>query len=286
MELDTYDKKEEREMERPSLEFIDLRIEDRVAFAFLNRPEKLNALNEKLWFEIRELADWVSESKEVRALILSGHGGSFTAGIDLNFVMEMQKRYFTEPEGVRQESLRTYIGKLQASFNALRNCEKPTIAAIHGHCIGGGVDLITAFDLRYGTKGSTFSVKEVDLGIVADIGTLQRLPLFIGEAKTRELAFTARNFDGTEAHRLGLLNDCFETPEEMSEACKKMAKQIASKSPLTIRGIKKVLNYNEDRNLEDGLDYVANWNAASLFSDDLKEAFNAYMEKRMPEFKD
>ena len=273
-------------MERPNLEFIEVRIEEHTAFAALNRPKKLNAINEKLWFEIGELADWASACDQVRVLVLSGNGNNFTAGIDFGYVMEMKKDHFSRPEGKRQEHLRQYIGKMQDSFSAMRNCSKPTIAAVEGHCIGGGIDLITAFDLRYGTKGSTFSVKEVDLGIVADIGTLQRLPLFIGEAKTRELAFTARNFDGAEAHRLGLLNDCFETPEEMSEACKKMAKQIASKSPLTIRGIKKVLNYNEDRNLKDGLDYVANWNAASLFSDDLKEAFNAYMEKRMPEFKD
>jgi len=272
-------------MESPSFEFIDLHIEDRKAFAILNRPDKLNALNEKLWFEIGELANWASQSEEVRVLIFSGRGDNFTSGIDFKYVLELKKRYFSRPEGKRQEYLRQYIGKMQDSFNALRKCSKPTIASIQGHCIGGGIDLITAFDLRYGTKNATFSVKEIDLGIVADIGTLQRLPLLIGEAKTRELALTARAFNGQEAFEYGLLNQCFETSEEMNTTVKNVADEISKKSPLTVRGVKKVLNFNQDRLIQEGLDYVANWNAASLFSEDLEEAFKAAMEKRTPQFK-
>ena len=219
-------------------------------------------------------------------MVLSGMGGNFTAGIDFKYVLELKERYFSKPSGQRQEYLRRYIGRMQDSFNALRKCSKPTIALIEGHCIGGGVDLVTAFDLRYAVKNATFSVKEIDLGIVADIGTLQRLPLLVGEAKTRELALTGRNFDGNEAFKLGLLNECFETQEELEKAVHKLADEISKKSPLTVRGVKKVLNFNQDRLIQEGLDYVANWNAASLFSDDLEEAFKAASEKRPPQFRD
>ena len=133
-------------MERPNLEFIEVRIEEHTAFAALNRPKKLNAINEKLWFEIGELADWASACDQVRVLVLSGNGNNFTAGIDFSYVMEMKKDHFSRPEGKRQEHLRQYIGKMQDSFSAMRKCSKPTIAAVEGHCIGGGIDLITAFD--------------------------------------------------------------------------------------------------------------------------------------------
>ena len=182
--------------------------------------------------------------------------------------------------------MRRYIGRMQDSFNALRKCSKPTIALIEGHCIGGGVDLVTAFDLRYAVKNATFSVKEIDLGIVADIGTLQRLPLLVGEAKTRELALTGRNFDGNEAFKLGLLNECFETQEELEKAVHKLADEISKKVTPHSERCKKVLNFNQDRLIQEGLDYVANWNAASLFSDDLEEAFKAASEKRPPQFRD
>jgi len=268
-----------------ALEYIELKKEGNVAFAFLNRPDKANALNRGLWFEIGKLAEWASEEKDVRVLVLSGKGKNFTAGIDFQYIKEMQKEYTSLEEGLRGEHLRSSIKKMQASFNALRECSKPTIAAVHGACIGGGVDLITACDMRYSTEEASFSVKEVDLGIVADIGTLQRLPLLVGEGVTRELSFTGRLFTGKEAKAMGLVNSCFQDESRLMKSVSAIALEISKKSPLTIRGIKNVLNYNQDKNLRDGLDYVANWNAASLFSSDVNEIMQASFEKREPNFK-
>ena len=266
------------------LDHIELKKEGNVAFAFLNRPDKANALNEGLWFEIGKLADWASKEKEVRVLVLSGKGNNFTAGIDFQYIKEMRKEYDSLDEGWRGEYLRNAIKKMQASFNALRECAKPTIASIHGACIGGGVDLITACDMRYSTADASFSVKEIDLGIVADIGTLQRLPLLVGEGVARELSFTGRLFTGKEAKDMGLVYCCFQDESRLMKSVSSIALEISKKSPLAIRGIKNVLNYNQDKNLRDGLDYVANWNATSLFSADVNEIMKARMERREPRF--
>ena len=273
-------------MKDPLLKYIELNVEESVAFAQLNRPAKANAFDEGLWFEIGRLADWASEEKTVRALVLSGNGKNFTAGIDFQYVMEIQKTYYSLAEPNRGEFLRQYIKKMQDSFNALRECSKPVIAAIHGACIGGGVDLITACDMRYSTEDASFSVKEIDLGIVADIGTLQRLPLLIGEGMTRELSFTGRHFSGKEAKEMGLVNSCFQDENRLMKSVQSMAFDISKKSPSTVRGIKKVLNFNQDRLLQEGLDFVANWNSTQLFTEDSKEAMTAVLEKREPQFKD
>jgi enoyl-CoA hydratase/carnithine racemase len=175
---------------------------------------------------------------------------------------------------------------LQAAFSALESCRKPVLAAIHGQCIGAGLDLIATCDMRYASEDARFCLKEVDLGIVADVGSLQRLPYLMGEGLVRELAFTGRAFAAGEAQRMGLVNRVFDNPERLMAGVEDIARSIAAKSPLTVRGIKEVMNYNRDHGVASGLNFVATWNAAMLLSEDTQEAVAAVMQKRKPEFKD
>lgn len=257
-----------------------------VAHATFNRPHKANAIDETLWFEIEDLAKWADETPEVRVLILSGAGKHFCSGIDFSLIQGLFMKTASYGEGRKQEYLLRYIRSLQDAFTALETCRKPVIAAIHGACLGAGIDLTSACDMRYATLDAKFCVKEVDLGIVADIGTLQRLPPIIGEGLTRELAYTARTFGAEEAHRMGFLNRLFDDHEALLSEVHSIASQIASKPPLAIRGTKQVLNYSRDRSVSEGLNYVATWNAGMLISIDAQEAIEAMMERREPKFPD
>ncbi|MEC7987019.1 MAG: crotonase/enoyl-CoA hydratase family protein, partial [Myxococcota bacterium] len=230
--------------------------------------------------------NWAASESSIRVLVLSGNGKHFTAGIDFSLVQSLFLDVAKEPEGRKQEALFERIVALQRAFTAFEKCSKPVIAAIHGYCIGGGIDLITACDLRYAAAGSTFCVKEIDLGIVADIGTLQRLPPIIGEGRARELSFTARMFHAEEAHQIGLLNGIYDNYEAMMAGVQSVAETLAAKSPLTMRGLKRICNYSREHSTQDSLHYVATWNAAMLLSKDTQEAFQAILQKRDPQFDD
>ncbi|AYQ32310.1 crotonase/enoyl-CoA hydratase family protein [Runella sp. SP2] len=267
-----------------TLETFDLRIEDSIAWVYFNRPERANALNQKAWDEMKALFEELDENNDVRVIILSGHGKHFCAGIDLELLMNVAQ--FSQPcEGRKREQLRKKILALQAPINAIEQCSKPVIAAIKGGCIGGGIDIISACDMRYCIDDAYFTIKEIDMGMVADLGTLQRLPKIIPQGIARELAYTGRNVTGLEAERIGLVNRTFASAEEMYTEVMKIAQQIAGKSPLSIRGTKAIMNYSRDHSVTDGLDYMATWNAAMLLSDDLMEAFQAKMQKRPAVYK-
>jgi len=258
---------------------------DGVAHIELNRPDKANAMSGAMWKELRSAFDWLSTSR-ARVGVLSGRGKHFTAGIDLDLLAAMQSELAGLPEGRRQERLREIIVELQGAISAAESCRKPILAAIHGACMGGGIDLVTACDMRYTTKDARFSVKEVDLAIVADVGTLQRLPRLIGDGLARELAFTGRDFDGDEARAMKLVNQVFADQDSLMTFVLKTAADIASKSPLAIRGIKDTLNYSRDHSVAEGLSYVAAKNAAILFSSDLTEAMSAAKQRRKGRFED
>lgn len=267
-----------------TLETFDLRIEDSIAWVYFNRPERANALNQKAWDEMKVLFEELDDNNDVRVIILSGHGKHFCAGIDLELLMNVAQ--FSQPcEGRKREQLRKKILALQAPINAIEQCSKPVIAAIKGGCIGGGVDIVSACDMRYCTDDAYFTIKEIDMGMVADLGTLQRLPKIIPPGIAREMAYTGRNVAGIEAERIGLVNRTFASAEEMYTEVMKVAQQIARKSPLSIRGTKAILNHSRDHSVADGLDYMATWNAAMLLSDDLMEAFQAKMQKRPAVYK-
>ncbi|MFN8986766.1 MAG: enoyl-CoA hydratase-related protein, partial [Burkholderiales bacterium] len=181
---------------------------------------------------------------------------------------------------------RIVILDLQDTLTSIERCRKPVLAAIHGACIGGAIDLVSCCDMRYASKDAVFSIKEVDIGMTADVGTLQRLPKIISPAVVRELAYTAKSIDAVEAERVGLVNRVYASTEVLQKAVLEIAASIAAKSPLAIRGTKEMLNYARDHSVADGLNYIASWNAGLLMSADLQEAMMANMDKRSPEFRD
>ena len=257
-----------------------------VATIALNRPDKANAMSEPMWYEIEQAMEWLDSTAEARVGVLVGRGKYFTSGIDLALLMGLGAKIEDDCEGRRREKLRRLSHRQQATLSPIERCRTPVLAAVHGACIGGGMDLITACDMRYCSANAWFSVKEIDVGMTADVGTLQRLPRLIGEGMARELAYTGRKVDGEEARQVGLVNRCFETPEALQAGVMEMARNIAAKSPLAIRGCKEMITYGRDHTVADGLNYIATWNAAMLMSKDLYEAGAANMQKRDPVFKD
>lgn len=266
-------------------ETISYTIDKNIALVKLNRPEKANALNAAAWKELKLVFEELDENDEVRVIVLSGAGKHFCSGIDISLLMEVMSNSGENCEARRREKIRKQILELQASVTAIENCSKPVIAAIKGGCIGAGVDIICACDMRYATQDAFFTVKEIDLGMVADLGTLQRLPKLIPEGFAREMAFTGREVFGAEAERIGLVNKCFESVENLFSSVTEIAASIASKSPVSIRGTKHILNHSRDHSVADGLQYMATWNAGMLLSEDLNETLKSKSEKRLPEFR-
>ena len=231
-------------------------VSDRIARLTFDRPERANALDLAAWHALRAAFDRAATDPEVRAVILEGEGKHFCAGIDLEMLKDLQARFRGDREDI-QHQLLEFITDLQDCINAVERCPKPVIAAIHGSCIGGGVDIAVACDLRYATKDARFSVKEVDLGIVADLGTLQRLPRIISPGMAAELAFTARLFDGKEALRIGLVNDALGNVAQLRYRTDQIAAAIAAKPPRVIAGIKRTLLHQREHSVAEGLRFVA-----------------------------
>lgn len=261
-------------------------VADHIATVRLNRPEKANAMNLAMWHDIRSAFRWIDATPEVRVAILEGEGKSFTSGIDLQMMMGLGAQIEDRCEGRMREALRQVILDLQDTLSSLERCRKPVLAAVHGACIGGGIDLITCADMRYCSSDAYFSIKEIDIGMVADVGTLQRLPRLVGEGMARELAYTARRIDANEAREIRLVNRVFGTREELQLGVRDIAASIAAKSPLSIRGTKEMITYARDHSVADGLNYVATWNAAMLMSEDLQQAMMAQMSKQAADFRD
>lgn len=251
----------------------------------LNRPDKSNAMNRQMWNDIREVFHKLDEMPEARVIVLSGAGKNFSAGIDLAMLSDITKSV-SGCQARERETLRGTIQDLQNVITSLEICRKPVIAAIHGACIGGGIDLVCAADMRYCSDDAKFIVKEIELGLVADLGTLQRLPKLIGDSIARELAYTGRPFSGNEAKDIGFVNRCYGSRNEMMAGVADTARSIAAKSPLAIRGTKEMLLYTRDHTVAESLKYMSIWNAALLQSEDLSEAYAAATEKRNPKFRD
>ncbi|MBE0622399.1 MAG: crotonase/enoyl-CoA hydratase family protein [Burkholderiales bacterium] len=257
-----------------------------VASIELNRPERANAMELAMWLELRDAMRWLDETPEARVGVLSGAGKHFTSGIDLALLAGMQAQIRDDCDGRSREKLRRVILDMQDTLSSIERCRKPVIAAIHGACVGGGIDLITACDLRYCSADAYFSVKEIDVGLTADVGTLQRLPHIVGEGAARELAYTGRKVGGAEAKELRLVNHCYADREALMAAMRDLGATLAAKPPLALRGCKEMITYARDHTVADGLNYVATWNAAMLLSTDLEEALAAGKEKRAAKFRD
>jgi len=269
-----------------NFETLSVGLADGVATVELNRPEKANAMSRQMWQDIRSVFRWVDETPEARVAVISGRGKYFTSGIDLAMLAGLKEQISDSCDGRAREKLRRLILDLQDSLSGIERCRKPVIAAIHGACIGGGIDLITCCDMRYAAAEAYFSIKEIDVGMTADVGTLQRLPKLVPDGIARELAYTGRRFDAAEAKQIGLINRVYDSAESLREGVAEIAATIAGKSPLSIRGVKQMVVYSRDHSVADGLNYVATWNAAMLMSEDLTEAMTAAIQKRPAKFKD
>lgn len=257
-----------------------------VAQVTLIGPGKGNAMGPDFWTELPLIFAELDADPQVRAVVLAAAGANFSYGLDLPamsgmFMTLLAERGLAKP---RTEFL-DEIRRMQASVTAVADCRKPVIAAVQGWCIGGGVDLIAAVDVRYASADAKFSVREAKIGIVADIGSLQRLPAIIGDGHLRELAFTGKDIDAARAEHIGLVNDVFDTPEAALAAAHATAAEIAANPPLVVQGVKDVLGREREGVVAEGLKYVSTWNAAFLPSTDLQEAVSALFEKRAPNYK-
>ncbi|PIA50971.1 hypothetical protein AQUCO_01100054v1 [Aquilegia coerulea] len=266
-----------------TLEIIQNSPNSSVFHLYLNNPNLRNALSQEFFIEFPKALSSLDQNPHVKVIILSGHGDHFCSGIEIKALNSLTNSEIKD-HGRLRERIRRDIKGLQDAITAIEKCRKPVIAAIHGGCIGGGIDMVTACDIRYCTEDSFFCVKEVDLAITADLGTLQRLPRIVGYGNAAELALTARRFSGLEAKSMGLVSKVFGTKKDMEMEVKTIAEGIASKSPLAIIGTKEVLLRGREMTTEQGLDYVATWNSSMLLSDDLMEAVSAQLQKRKPVF--
>ncbi len=253
-----------------------------IAEVILDRPEKLNAMAPKFFDEIRQAFEQVDRDDTIRVAILRAEGRHFTAGLDLTAAASALR---PDPDAATSPvtaNTRLYrlIRDWQDSISAAERCRKPVIAAVHGHCIGGGVDLTTACDIRLCTADATFSIHETKIAIVADIGTLQRISAIVGKGMAREMAYTGKQVTAERAERCGLVNSVYPDQDSLLDGARAMAEEIAANSPLAVQGTKQVLQYSEEHTIEEGLDHVAHWNASFLHSQDLVEAMKAFMEKR------
>lgn len=236
--------------------------------------------------ECEEVFRALNREDELRAVIIRAAPDHFTYGLDIKATFSEHGTLMGGGGMAHPRSqLRQLILDLQESMNAVADCPVPTIAAVHGWCIGGGIDLISACDIRLCSADAKFSVRETKIAIVADLGTLQRLPKVIGKGHARELAFTGKDITAERAAEINLVNHVYGDREALDAAALAMAKEIAANAPLTVRGVKQVLDFCEDKSTADGLQYVATWNAAFLASEDLGEAAAAFMQKREPTFK-
>ena len=273
-------------MSAPGFDTLALNLDGAIAEVRLARPERSNALNATMWQEIRQAFEWIDSAPEIRVAILSGEGRHFCAGIDLGMLAGVQQQIAAADGARSREALRRLILDLQDCLTAIERCRKPVIAAIHGACVGGALDLVTCCDLRYAAADAIFSIKEIDIGMAADVGTLQRLPRIIGDGMLRELAYTGRQFGAEEARSIGLVNRVYADQESLLAGVMDIAREVAAKSPIAVTGTKAMISYMRDHTVNDGLEYVATWNSAMLQSNDLRVAIAAHMSKQKPEFVD
>lgn len=264
--------------------------EEGIGHLVLNKGEDLNKMTMNFWYELPKILDEIDRDASLRVLILSSTGKHFCAGMDLkNFGTlgnDSEKKTNVPDKARIGENLYRVAKELQDMLSKLEKLRIPVLAGIQGGCIGGGLDLVTAADMRFASKDAFFCIQEINIGMAADIGTLQRLPRVIPEGKVRELAYTGRRMPAEEALEAGLVNKVYESHEEMVAGIKEMATVIASKSPLAVYGTKAILNFSRDHTIAEGLEYNALWSGAMLPQEDMAEAMMSNMEKRDPEFKD
>ena len=267
----------------------NLSIEKHVAHVVMNRPDKRNSMIREFWEELPYLVNDIDNSSKARVIVISSTGPHFTSGLDTSFFSELaQSDAVTKEERALQAQLIFYneVTRLQKTFTALEAARVPIIAAIQGGCIGGGLDLITACDMRYATKDAFFTLFETNLAMTADVGTFPRLTKLIPEGYVKEMAYTGKRITAADAYRFGLVNELYDSQEELLRAVLEIAHEIASKAPLAVHGCKTVINYSRDHSTKDALDYIALWNASQFKIEEIFEAMSAIKENRPGNFVD
>lgn len=262
-------------------------VADHIANLVLSRPDELNTMSRDFWVELGDVLEEINKDSGVRVVVMSSTGKHFCAGMDLNAFSNGVDNIPDDkkPDHARiGEAVYRVAKELQEYISTLEKIRVPVIAAIHGGCIGGAVDLVTACDIRLASQDAFFCIQEINIGMAADVGTLQRLPKIIPDSKMREMAYTGRRMYADEAKENGLVSNTYESHEKLLEAANELAREIASKSPVAIYGLKAVMNYSRDHTVSEGLEYNALWSGAMLSQKDMAEAMTANVEKRDASF--
>jgi len=264
-----------------------INVTNHVASLVLSRPDELNTMSRDFWVELGDVLEEINRNSDIRVVVMSSTGKHFCAGMDLNAFANGVDNIPDDkkPDDARiGEAVYRVAKELQEYISTLEKIRVPVIAAIQGGCVGGAVDLVTACDIRLASSDAFFCIQEINIGMAADVGTLQRLPRIIPDSKMREMAYTGRRMYAEEAKDTGLVSDTFESQEKLIDAANKLANEIASKSPVAIYGLKAVMNYSRDHTVSESLEYNALWSGAMLSQKDMTEAMTANMEKREASF--
>ena len=265
----------------------EVSLQDKIVHIALKRPEAYNTMIPEFWGELPEIVRTIDDAGEARAIVISSTGKHFTAGMDLSvFTSERNADERNAEVGRRRANFRREVLRLQETFSCLDRARMPVLAAVQGGCIGGGVDMISACDMRYCSEDAFFCIQEINIGMTADVGTFPRLPQLIPQGIVRELAYTGRRLTAREALDVGLVNRVFPTHEALVAGVLAVAREIAERSPLAVWGSKEMLNYARDHSIADGLDYIATWQTGMFQPGDMREAFAAKAEARTPSYPD
>lgn len=270
----------------PKFNSFTLSIENHIGHIQCQRPEQLNTMNTDFWLELPQAARALEADPSVRVIVLSSTGKHFSAGMDLSVFQNPSTLPMKGDPGRIGENIRRLVLQLQDTLSALEQVRVPVLSAIQGGCIGGALDMICCTDARYCTADAFFTVKETELGMTADMGTLQRLPKLIPEGMVRELAYTGRKFTAQEALQWGLVNRVFDDHSQLIEGVMAIATTIAGHSPLAVTGCKEMLNYSRDHSVEDSLKYMANWQSGMFRPEDMMKSFAAKAQKTKAEYDD
>jgi enoyl-CoA hydratase len=270
----------------------EVAVDEKVAHIRLCRPDKRNSMIPEFWNELPEIIRDIDGNARARAIVISSTGPHFCSGLDIKAFAPDASGGDSDPEARRRArrvhgaSFYDNVRRMQASLSCLEQCRVPVLAAIQGGCIGGGVDLVTACDMRYASEDAFVTIFETNIGMTADVGTFPRLVKLIPEGIVRELAYTGRRMAAQEARDVGLVNRVYSDQAAMLDGVMEIAREIASKAPLAVYGCKRMINYSRDHSTADGLDYVGIWNASMLQPDEMAEAMLANAQKRAGDFVD
>jgi enoyl-CoA hydratase len=269
-----------------SYKCFDVSIADNIAHIVLSRPEKRNAMSADFWRELPEIVKDIDENAKARVIVISSTGPVFSAGIDITMLGSDVTGDGDKNHPAYGAGFLSTVKRLQGTFTSLEECRIPVLVAIQGGCYGGGVDLITACDMRYGTADSFITVFEIKVGMTADVGTFPRILNHLPEGLVRELAYTGRKMHADEARAQGLYNQVFETQEDMMEAVMKIAAEIAAMPPMAVFGCKRAITYGRDHSTADALDHIAVWNMSMLIPGEIMESMQANAQNRPGNFED